>query len=61
MIQGSIIKHHFAAPLGDMMLTGCFGLLLAIAEHLPQWRGVILDTLAGQKAHTAPWDLASSI
>lgn len=60
MMQGSSMKPYFAAPLGDMMLTGCFGLLLASAEHLPRWRGVILETLAGQKAHTAPWDLDSA-
>ena len=23
---------HFAAPLGDMMLTGCFGLVAAFLE-----------------------------
>jgi uncharacterized protein (DUF1786 family) len=59
MMQGSMMNPYFAAPLGDMMLTGCFGLLLATAEQLPQWRGVILETLTSQKAHKAPWDLES--
>lgn len=59
MMAGSKLEPHFAVPLGDMMLTGCFGLLLAAAEHLPEWRPQIMDTLAGKHAHTAPWDLNS--
>lgn len=60
MMQGSAMKPYFAAPLGDMMLTGCFGLLLATAEHMPHWRPIILETLASHHADTAPWDLDSA-
>ena len=56
MMTGSSMQPYFAVPLGDMMLTGCFGLLLAAAEHLPEWRMSIMDTLVGQQAATAPWD-----
>ena len=56
MMRGSSMNPYFAAPLGDMMLTGCFGLLLAAAEHLPEWRTAILDTLTDQHAAMAPWD-----
>ena len=56
MMTGSSMQPYFAVPLGDMMLTGCFGLLLAAAEHLPEWRMSIMDTLMGQQAATAPWD-----
>jgi uncharacterized protein (DUF1786 family) len=59
MLIGSSLRPYFAAPLGDMMLTGCFGLLLAAAEHLPVWRTQILETLANPDASTAPWDVAN--
>lgn len=57
LITGSSMRPYFAVPLGDMMLTGCFGLLLAAAEHLPEWRMGIMDTLMGRKAAIAPWDI----
>jgi hypothetical protein len=42
-----------------MMLTGCFGLLLAAAEYFPRWRTEILETLTSQRAASAPWDVES--
>lgn len=57
LMSGSSLRPYFAAPLGDMMLTGCFGLLIATAEKLPSWRSAILETLHGEKAANAPWDL----
>lgn len=57
MMRGSPLRPYFAVPLGDMMLTGCFGLLVAAAEHLPKWRDMILNTLNSQDAETAPWDI----
>ena len=32
---------HLAVPYGDMMLTGCFGLLRALAAHWPSGRAEI--------------------
>jgi uncharacterized protein (DUF1786 family) len=56
MLRNSKLKPHFAVPFGDMMLTGCFGLLLAVAEHLPQFAPLIRASLAGAQDHVAPWD-----
>jgi uncharacterized protein (DUF1786 family) len=56
MMLGSKLRPHFAVPLGDVMLSGCFGLLLAAANHLPEWRIPILESLSAQ-ASTTPWDL----
>lgn len=56
MLAGSKLRPHFAVPHGDMMLAGCFGLLVAIADHLPEFAGEISATLAGDYNRTAPWD-----
>ena len=37
-MRGSRLGPHFAAPHGDMMLSGCFGLVWAFAEKHPQYR-----------------------
>lgn len=36
LLAGSELQVEFAAPHGDMMLTGCFGLLRALAERHPE-------------------------
>ena len=41
LLKGSSLNPYFAAPFGDMMLTGCFGLLAAIADLLPEFSEVI--------------------
>jgi len=51
------LRPYFAAPFGDMMLTGCFGLLAATADLLPD----LADTIRGSMSRlsssgTAPWD-----
>ena len=33
LLAGSPLPFEFAAPHGDMMLTGCFGLLRALEER----------------------------
>ncbi len=37
-LRGSRLKPHFAAPHGDMMLSGCFGLVQAFAAKYPEHR-----------------------
>ena len=57
MMAGSGLRPYFAAPFGDMMLTGCFGLLAAAADLLPDLAPGIrasLYTTGGSSA--APWD-----
>ena len=57
MMVGSALRPYFAVPFGDMMLTGCFGLLIAVAERLPGLSQPVYDAIAGVGAEIAPWDL----
>lgn len=38
VMSESTLNPYFAAPFGDMMLTGCFGLVRAFAHKTPNWR-----------------------
>ena len=50
-------RPYFAVPFGDMMLAGCFGLIAAAADVLPDLREEIETSLEGRSARgTAPWD-----
>jgi uncharacterized protein (DUF1786 family) len=54
----SVLRPYFAAPFGDMMLTGCFGLLAAVADVLPELGGTIWPALMGQGTRgRPPWEL----
>lgn len=37
LMSGSSLEPYFAAPYGDMMLTGCFGLVRAFAVRAEAW------------------------
>lgn len=37
-IRGSALDPYFAAPHGDMMVSGCFGLALGFADRVPRYR-----------------------
>jgi uncharacterized protein (DUF1786 family) len=37
LMSGSNLRPYFAAPHGDMMLTGCFGLVRAFALRVDTW------------------------
>ncbi len=51
------IRPYFATPFGDMMIAGCFGLLAATAEILPDVTESVLGSLrSGQGRGVAPWD-----
>ena len=54
ILKGSPLKPYFAAPYGDMMAAGCFGLLRAAADVLPDLAEPILSALAGKNAPKAP-------
>jgi len=48
---------YFATPFGDMMIAGCFGLLAATADVLPELRETIYASLRGEgRRGVAPWD-----
>ena len=57
LMQGSVLQPCFAAPFGDMMLAGCFGLLQAMGDLLPDAATAIHGSLADHVTDHAPWDL----
>jgi uncharacterized protein (DUF1786 family) len=59
--RSSIVNGHlrpyFATPFGDMMIAGCFGLLAATAEIMPDLTESIYGSLRGERGRgVAPWD-----
>jgi len=53
----NLLKPYFATPFGDMMIAGCFGLLAATAEVLPEVAEPVLGSLrSGRGRGVAPWD-----
>ncbi|HEX2991590.1 MAG TPA: DUF1786 family protein, partial [Anaerolineales bacterium] len=51
------LRPYFAVPFGDMMIAGCFGLLAAAAEVLPDLAETIQGSLSGAGGRgKAPWD-----
>ncbi len=44
-LRGSRLQPYFAVPHGDMMVSGCYGLLWAFAEKHPQHRDELLAAL----------------
>lgn len=50
MLAGSKLPTYFAVPYGDQMLAGCWGMVRAAADHLPEQRQEILVALAGDGA-----------
>lgn len=52
------LRPYFAVPFGDMMLAGCFGLLAATSDLLPDLAPGIRAALEGKGPRgRAPWDL----
>jgi uncharacterized protein (DUF1786 family) len=56
LMRGSALRPYFAVPFGDMMIAGCFGLLAAVADVLPELGESIHRSLNGASRGTAPWD-----
>jgi uncharacterized protein (DUF1786 family) len=56
LMLGSKLNPIFAAPFGDMMTTGCIGLLAATAELLPEFGEHILASLQNKVKPIAPWE-----
>jgi uncharacterized protein (DUF1786 family) len=58
MMRPSSLRPYFAVPFGDMMITGCFGLLAAVADVLPDLGDPIRASLGGAGGSgTPPWEL----
>jgi len=51
------LRPYFATPYGDMMITGCFGLLAATADVMPELADPIRASLHhAEGSGIAPWD-----
>ncbi len=46
LMKDSRLNPYFAAPYGDMMLTGCFGLVRAFSQRMGNWQKEIEKSLA---------------
>jgi uncharacterized protein (DUF1786 family) len=56
--SSSVLRPYFAVPFGDMMIAGCFGLLAATAEVMPEFAETIHGSLrGGGRRGVAPWDV----
>jgi uncharacterized protein (DUF1786 family) len=58
MMRDSSLRPHFAVPFGDMMMTGCFGLLAAAADLLPDLHGPVWASLKEGGRGKPPWEIA---
>ncbi|MCB2179927.1 DUF1786 domain-containing protein [bacterium] len=56
MMKNSNLRVHFATPFGDMMLAGCYGLVRAVGDKLPEIRDEITAAL-DQSREKPPWEL----
>lgn len=56
LLSNSALRPYFAVPYGDMMIAGCFGLLSAAADILPELSDPITRAFNGAGADTTPWD-----
>ncbi|MBC7879414.1 MAG: DUF1786 domain-containing protein [Anaerolineales bacterium] len=55
--SSTVLRPYFAVPFGDMMIAGCFGLLAATAEILPELAEPIYRSLRGESGRgVTPWD-----
>ena len=58
MMRPSTLRPYFAVPFGDMMIAGCFGLLAATADVLPELADPIRASLqGGGGSGTPPWEI----
>ncbi len=52
MLLDSDLPVYFAVPHGDQMLAGCFGLIRAVADLVPEWSEPILDALGRSRGRS---------
>ncbi len=58
LMRASHLRPYFAVPFGDMMISGCFGLLAAIADVMPELSGPVRASLRGAGGSgTPPWEI----
>jgi uncharacterized protein (DUF1786 family) len=62
MMRDSTLRPYYPAPFGDMMITGCFGLLAATGDVYPELGDEIKDSLKGAGGSgTPPWEIEDGI
>ncbi len=58
MLYPSMLRPYFAVPFGDMMIAGCFGLLAATADVLPDLHDPIMEALSNPVGTgRPPWEV----
>lgn len=57
LLAGSGLAIHQAVPYGDMMTSGCVGLIAAAADKYPQFQADIQAAMNQPSADLAPWDI----
>jgi uncharacterized protein (DUF1786 family) len=56
--EATYLRPYYAAPFGDMMITGCFGILAAVADLMPELAEPIRNSLkSGTRSGSAPWEV----
>jgi uncharacterized protein (DUF1786 family) len=61
LMQGSTLRPHFAVPFGDMMLAGCYGLLAATVDVLPDMAESVAASLRGKGSRAVPpWEVGGN-
>ena len=50
------LRPYFAAPFGDMMIAGCFGLLAAAGEILPNLSEAVSKSMKDAGIGRPPWE-----
>jgi hypothetical protein len=56
-VRNRSLRPYYPAPFGDMMITGCFGLLAATADVMPELEDPIKASLfPAYRKNVAPWD-----
>lgn len=58
LMRSSSLSPYFAVPFGDMMISGCFGLLAATADLMPDLGEEIKASMGGAGGSgTPPWEI----
>lgn len=55
MMVKSSLRPYFATPYGDMMMAGCYGLLKAVGDSLPEFKEEI-DSALTMGTEKPPWE-----
>jgi uncharacterized protein (DUF1786 family) len=50
LLSGSCLRPYLAVPYGDMMMTGCYGLVRAFADLFPEHKEAVEQSLARSRA-----------